>query len=165
MFYLKMDFVWAVDQSGVSPPDVIVKVDLFIYLFIHQVFIYLIKVDEVTVGSFSSHFCIPESSNVSIHCKATIEQGKDVEMNWLLTVKFFKVHYNQGECRLYLSLLVLCRIIKMLWFVNKTNPWINGRLYLTFLHSLINENYPYIPCKEVAFHIKSTVCSIFNVWP
>ena len=32
LFYLKMDFVWAVDQSGVSPPDVIVKVDLFNYL-------------------------------------------------------------------------------------------------------------------------------------
>ena len=64
MKILRYLFLPAVDQSGVATPGV------------------RVSVDGSSVGSFSDHFCIPTFSDVTILCNASIEQGKDVDIQW-----------------------------------------------------------------------------------
>ena len=55
----------AVDQSGVATPRV------------------WVEAGGVALDSFSAHYCAPRSAAVSLHCRAAIEQGRDLSMQWL----------------------------------------------------------------------------------
>ena len=37
----------------------------------------------MALDSFSAHYCAPRSAAVSLHCRAAIEQGRDLSMQWL----------------------------------------------------------------------------------
>ena len=63
---LKSILFSAVDQSGVSSPMV------------------RVMANGHPVVSSTHNYCVPTNSNLTLQCEAKIEQGRDVEMQWII---------------------------------------------------------------------------------